>query len=63
MIDLTIADGLAEITLNLPDKLNSLDSIALGELADAYRSAADAGVRALLLRGEGRAFCAGRDIS
>ena len=63
MIDLTIADGLAEITLNVPDKLNSLDSIALGELADAYRSAADAGVRALLLRGEGRAFCAGRDIS
>lgn len=63
MIDLTISDGLAEITLNVPEKLNSLDAAALGKLGDAYRSAADAGVRALLLRGEGRAFCAGRDIS
>src|SRR5699024_7954265 len=33
------------------------------QLADAYTQAADAGVRALVLRGEGRAFCAGRDIS
>ena len=63
MIDLTITDGLAEITLNVPEKLNALDATALKELQDAYRRAADAGVRALLLRGEGRAFCAGRDIS
>jgi 2-(1,2-epoxy-1,2-dihydrophenyl)acetyl-CoA isomerase len=63
MIDLTITDGLAEITLNAPKKLNSLDAADLGELQAAYASAADAGVRALLLRGEGRAFCAGRDIS
>lgn len=63
MIDLDISDGLAEITLNVPEKLNSLDAAALGELANAYREAADARVRAMLLRGEGRAFCAGRDIS
>ncbi|MEX1079389.1 MAG: enoyl-CoA hydratase-related protein [Homoserinimonas sp.] len=63
MIDLTITDGLAEITLNAPKKLNSLDEANLGELQAAYASAADSGVRALLLRGEGRAFCAGRDIS
>lgn len=63
MIDLTITDGLAEITLNVPAKLNSLDAAGLAELGNAYREAADAGVRALLLRGEGRAFCAGRDIS
>jgi enoyl-CoA hydratase/carnithine racemase len=63
MIDLTIDDGLAEITLNGPKKLNSLDAAGLEELGNAYRQAADAGVRALLLRGEGRAFCAGRDIS
>lgn len=63
MIDLTITDGLAEIALNAPKKLNSLDAADLGQLGDAYREAADAGVRALLLRGEGRAFCAGRDIS
>lgn len=63
MIDLTIADDIAEITLNAPAKLNALDAAAIGELAAAYNTAADAGVRALVLRGEGRAFCAGRDIS
>lgn len=63
MIDLTISNGLAEITLNAPDKRNSLDAGNLEQLGNAYREAADAGVRALLLRGEGRAFCAGRDIS
>lgn len=63
MIDLTITDGLAEITLNAPKKLNSLDATDLEQLGIAYLEAADAEVRALLLRGEGRAFCAGRDIS
>lgn len=63
MIDLTITDGLAEIALDAPTKLNALDADGLEELGNAYREAADAGVRALLLRGEGRAFCAGRDIS
>lgn len=60
---LTIADGVAEITLNAPSRLNSLGPDMLRELSDAYSAAADAGVRALVLRGEGRAFCAGRDIS
>lgn len=63
MITLTIADGVAEIVLNAPEKLNSLDPAGLAELSAAYDRAAEAGVRALLLRGEGRAFCAGRDIS
>ena len=63
MIDLAIADDVAEITLHAPDKLNALSLDALGELDAAYGRAADAGVRALMLRGEGRAFCAGRDIS
>ncbi|GAB4099484.1 enoyl-CoA hydratase/isomerase family protein [Sinomonas halotolerans] len=67
MITLTIADGVAEVVLDAPAKLNSLDEAALAELSKAYDDAADAAsrgeVRALLLRGEGRAFCAGRDIS
>ena len=63
MIELAIADGVAEITLSAPEKLNSLDEAALADLGAAYRQAEEAGVRALLLRGEGRAFCAGRDIS
>ena len=67
MISLTIADGIAEVVLDAPQKLNSLDEQALQDLAQAYDGAADAAsrgeVRALLLRGEGRAFCAGRDIA
>ncbi|GGF11791.1 enoyl-CoA hydratase/isomerase family protein [Subtercola lobariae] len=62
-VSLTIVDDVAEIALNDPGKLNSLDADAIAELSAALKAAADAGVRALLLRGEGRAFCAGRDIS
>ena len=67
MISLSIADGVAEVVLDAPHKLNSLDEQALADLSQAYDDAADAAargeVRALLLRGEGRAFCAGRDIA
>lgn len=63
MVDLYIADNVAEITLNIPEKLNALDDTALAELATRLQEAQSANVRALLIRGEGRAFCAGRDIS
>jgi 2-(1,2-epoxy-1,2-dihydrophenyl)acetyl-CoA isomerase len=63
MIDLVIENDIAEVVLNAPDKLNALDADSLAELGAAYDEAASAGVRALLIRGEGRAFCAGRDIA
>lgn len=63
MIDLTIEDDVAYVVLSAPDKRNALDERALAELGAAYDEAADADVRALVLRGEGPAFCAGRDIS
>ncbi|MET3707844.1 enoyl-CoA hydratase/carnithine racemase [Arthrobacter sp. UYEF6] len=67
MISLSIANNIAEVVLDAPYKLNSLDEQALTDLTQAYDDAAAAAsrgeVRALLLRGEGRAFCAGRDIS
>ena len=67
MIDLNIANGIAEVVLNAPDRMNALDPDALEGLGTAYDDAAAAAsrgqVRALLLRGEGRGFCAGRDIS
>jgi enoyl-CoA hydratase/carnithine racemase len=67
VIDLTVAAGVAEIVLNAPERLNALDESALGELdaavADVQGRAESGEVRALVLRGEGRAFCAGRDIS
>ena len=63
MIHLTVADDVAEVVLDAPERLNALGPDDLAELDDAYEGAEAAGVRALLLRGEGRAFCAGRDIS
>jgi 2-(1,2-epoxy-1,2-dihydrophenyl)acetyl-CoA isomerase len=62
-IEYSLTDGVAEIVLNDPAKLNALDRGALGDLAQAYADAEAGHARALLLRGEGRAFCAGRDIS
>lgn len=62
-IQLTIADDVAEIVLDAPDRLNALNPADIAELDAAYAAAEQAGVRALVLRGEGRAFCAGRDIS
>ena len=68
MIDYALEEAgtdatLAVITLNSPGKLNALNEQALRDLDAAYARAEADGVRALLLRGEGRAFCAGRDIS
>ncbi len=61
--DVDATAGLATITLDRPDKLNALNAQALRELDAAYARAQQDGARAVLLRGAGRAFCAGRDIS
>lgn len=63
MIKLTIEAGVAEVVLDAPQRLNSLGADDIRELSSAYAEAEQAAVRALILRGEGRAFCAGRDIS
>ena len=58
------ADGIARITLNRPDRLNSFTSSMHAELRDALaRVGADKTVRVLLLTGAGRGFCAGQDLS
>ena len=57
-------EGIARITLNRPDRLNSFTAQMHAELRDALaRIAADTGVRALLLTGAGRGFCAGQDLA
>ncbi|HWK76872.1 enoyl-CoA hydratase/isomerase family protein [Microbacterium sp.] len=63
MIDLTITGDVAHVVLNAPEKRNALDARALDDLGTAYDDAETAGVRALVLRGEGPGFCAGRDIA
>ncbi len=59
-----LSDGILEVTLNRPDKLNAYTAIMGGELADAFhRADTDDEVRVVLVTGAGRAFCAGADIS
>jgi 2-(1,2-epoxy-1,2-dihydrophenyl)acetyl-CoA isomerase len=57
------AGGIARVTLNRPERLNSFNDAMHAELRDALgRVAADATVRVLLLTGAGRGFCAGQDL-
>ena len=59
----TLDGPVAEIVLSRPDKLNAL-TLDMVELVHASLQAAESeGARALVLRGEGRAFCSGRDLS
>jgi 2-(1,2-epoxy-1,2-dihydrophenyl)acetyl-CoA isomerase len=56
--------GIARITLNRPERLNSFTTKMHGELREALLRVASGGeARVLLLTGEGRAFCAGQDLS
>ena len=57
-------DGVATVTLNRPDRLNSFTAVMHEELAGALATIADdADVRAVLLTGAGRGFCAGQDLA
>jgi 2-(1,2-epoxy-1,2-dihydrophenyl)acetyl-CoA isomerase len=56
-------DGIARITLNRPDKLNSFTVRMHEELRQAIAQAKAAAARALILTGAGRAFCSGQDLA
>ena len=63
-VTVQIDDGVADVRLNRPDKLNALDGDMFVALVDtAARLAKDNSVRAVVLSGEGRAFSAGLDFS
>ncbi|SCK32204.1 enoyl-CoA hydratase-related protein [Streptomyces sp. WMMB 322] len=58
-----VTEGLATVTLNRPDAMNALDNELKSALRDTLREAAeDEAVRAVLLTGNGRAFCVGQDL-
>lgn len=61
---LTAVDqGVMTLTLHRPDKLNAIDNALAEALLEAIEAAGcDDAVRAVRVRGEGRAFCAGRDV-
>ncbi|MFI0452817.1 crotonase/enoyl-CoA hydratase family protein [Actinomadura sp. 6N118] len=63
-VTVAVDEGVADVRLNRPDKLNALDMATFEALAEAGdRIAADSSVRAVVLSGEGRSFCAGLDFA
>jgi enoyl-CoA hydratase/carnithine racemase len=60
----TVKDGVADVRLDRPQKMNALDRAMFEALVGAGRElAADRSVRAVVLSGNGRAFCAGLDVA
>jgi 2-(1,2-epoxy-1,2-dihydrophenyl)acetyl-CoA isomerase len=63
MIRLEKVESVATITLNRPEKMNTYTAAMLSELATVLEDVAlDDSIRAVILTGEGRAFCAGADL-
>jgi 2-(1,2-epoxy-1,2-dihydrophenyl)acetyl-CoA isomerase len=63
-VRLDVADGVATLTLNRPDRLNSFTVAMHGEVRAAIDEATgDPAVRCLVLTGAGRGFCAGQDLA
>jgi 2-(1,2-epoxy-1,2-dihydrophenyl)acetyl-CoA isomerase len=62
-VEIDAAARVATVTLNRPEKLNSFTRAMHKELGAALDAASEAGVRALILTGAGRGFCAGQDLA
>ena len=62
-IEYSVADRIATVTLDRPERLNAFTHVMRQELIDAFDQAdADDDVRAVVVTGRGRAFCAGADL-
>jgi enoyl-CoA hydratase/carnithine racemase len=64
VVEYSVDEGVATITLNRPDKLNALNrELYAGIMAALDQTDSDDAVRAVIVTGAGRAFCAGADLS
>ncbi|MBW1681470.1 MAG: crotonase/enoyl-CoA hydratase family protein [Deltaproteobacteria bacterium] len=62
-VTIRMSDGVADVRMNRPEKLNALDPEMFRALVEAGKALSeDAALRAVVLSGEGRAFCAGLDF-
>jgi enoyl-CoA hydratase/carnithine racemase len=63
-VTIDIREGVADVRLSRPEKMNALDPAMFAGIESAIAQArAEAGVRAVVLSGDGRAFCAGLDMA
>ena len=63
-VSIRIENAVADVRLNRPDKMNAIDHAMMSALIEAGKSiGSNPSVRAVVLSGEGRAFCAGLDFS
>jgi len=59
-----VADGIATITLNRPERRNALNTALMDALSRRFGALeSDTSVRAVVIRGAGQAFCSGRDLN
>lgn len=63
LVEVVVDSGCAEIVLNRPDKLNAMNTAMVHAILAAVDRVMDEGARAIVVRGNGRAFSAGRDLS
>jgi enoyl-CoA hydratase/carnithine racemase len=62
-VTVSLSQGIADVRLNRPDKMNALDGAMFEALVETGRRLrSERGLRAVVLSGEGRAFCAGLDV-
>jgi len=62
-VRLEVDGAYAELVLDRPDKMNAINEAMVADLHATLDRVAAAGTRALVVRGEGRGFCAGRDLA
>ncbi|MEO3415435.1 crotonase/enoyl-CoA hydratase family protein [Roseovarius sp. CAU 1744] len=61
-VSVDIQDHIARVTLSRPDKMNAVDPQMAEAIVDAGRSLIEADIRAVILSGAGKSFCAGLDV-